>query len=76
MARKKYNGEGSIYQRQSDMRWVGSIVLGRNPKGRLVRKVFYGRSGTEVSEKIKDFYKKISSLTHILMQKELLLRNG
>lgn len=58
MARKKYNGEGSIYQRQSDLRWVGSIVLGRNQKGKLVRKVFYGKSGAEVSEKIKDFYKK------------------
>lgn len=45
---KRGNGEGSIYQRKSDKKWVGSISL-ENGK----RKVFYGKSRKEVQEKMK-----------------------
>lgn len=44
---KRGNGEGSIYQRKSDGRWVGSITL---PNG--TRKVFYGKKRSEVAEKV------------------------
>lgn len=44
---KRGNNEGSIYQRKSDGRWVGSVTL---PDGR--RKVFYGKKRSEVAEKI------------------------
>lgn len=47
MARRG-NGEGSIYQRKSDGKWVGSITL-ENRK----RKVFYGKTRKEVQEKLK-----------------------
>lgn len=47
MARRG-NGEGSIYQRKSDGKWVGSIML-ENRK----RKVFYGNTRKEVQEKMK-----------------------
>lgn len=46
---KRGNGEGSIYQRKSDGRWVGSVTL---PDG--TRKVFYGQKRVEVAEKINN----------------------
>lgn len=46
--RKRGNGEGSIYHRSSDNKWVGSISLENG-----TRKVFYGKSRTEVQEKMK-----------------------
>ncbi len=42
---KRANGEGSIYQRKSDGKWVGSISL---DKGQ--RKVFYGKTKKEVRD--------------------------
>ena len=45
---KRGNGEGSIYFRTSDEKWVGSITL-ENRK----RKVFYGKTRKEVQEKLK-----------------------
>ena len=45
---KRGNGEGSIYQRKEDNKWVGSITLGDHK-----RKVFYGKTRKEVQEKMK-----------------------
>jgi integrase len=45
---KRGNGEGSIYFRTSDDKWVGSITL-ENRK----RRVFYGKTRKEVQEKLK-----------------------
>jgi integrase len=45
---KRGNGEGSIYYRNSDKKWVGSVTLG---KGK--RKVIYGKTRKEVQEKLK-----------------------
>lgn len=45
---KRGNGEGSIYHRKSDGKWVGSISL-ENGK----RKIYYGRTRKEVQEKMK-----------------------
>src|SRR5487761_1786948 len=45
---KRGNGEGSIYQRKSDGKWVGGISL-ENGK----RKVIYGKTRKEVQEKMK-----------------------
>src|SRR5438874_5754775 len=44
---KRANGEGSVYRRKSDGRWVGSLTL---PDG--TRKVFYGKKQSEVVAKI------------------------
>lgn len=46
---KRGNNEGSIYQRKSDGRWVGSVTL---PDGS--RRVFYGKKRTEVAEKVNN----------------------
>jgi hypothetical protein len=45
---KRGNGEGSIYYRNSDGKWIGSVTL---DKGK--RKVFYGKTRKEVQEKLK-----------------------
>ncbi len=45
---KRGNGEGSIYQRRSDGKWVGSISLEDSK-----RRVFYGKTRREVQEKMK-----------------------
>jgi integrase len=62
MARKRGNGEGSIYKR-ADGRWVGMISLGpgaatsqvRDPQKKSVRKrkVVYGKTRKEVAEKLQ-----------------------
>jgi len=44
---KRGNGEGSVYQRKSDGLWVGSISLDNGK-----RKVFYGKTKKEVTEKL------------------------
>lgn len=49
---KRANGEGSIYRRKSDGRWIASVTLGRDEAtGKLVRKYVYGASKNEVLEK-------------------------
>lgn len=45
--RKRGNGEGSVYHRKSDNKWVASVTL-ENGK----RKVFYGNTQKEVLEKL------------------------
>ena len=50
MARRGHN-EGSIYQRESDGKWVASVNLGYGPDGK--RKVIYGDTRKEVAEKLK-----------------------
>jgi len=46
---KRVNGEGSVYRRKSDGRWVGSLSL---PDG--TRKVFYGKKQSEVIAKLDE----------------------
>ncbi len=46
MAKRRANGEGSIYQRKSDLRWVASISVGG-----MKRKHIIGHSHAEVAAK-------------------------
>lgn len=48
---KRGNGEGSVCRRH-DGRWQGSITIGRDDRGRLIRKYFYGKTRKETSEKL------------------------
>jgi len=55
MVEKKRNrgaGEGSIYQRKSDGKWVGSVNLGY-VNGKRKRKVVYGETRQDVSDQMK-----------------------
>lgn len=51
MTKRRGRGEGSIYQRQQDGRWVGTIDLGY-AAGRRVRRSYYGVTRKEVQEKL------------------------
>jgi hypothetical protein len=39
MARTRQNGEGSVYQRASDGRWIGSVTLGWDDDRRVRKTV-------------------------------------
>ncbi|MGC1239896.1 MAG: tyrosine-type recombinase/integrase [Acidimicrobiales bacterium] len=53
MAGHKGNGEGSIYQRASDNRWMGAVSLGYDADGRPRRKVLSARTRNEVVRKMR-----------------------
>jgi integrase len=54
MSRRRANGEGGIYRRASDGRWVGTIDLGRDARGRRRRHVVYGQLRREVVAKLDE----------------------
>lgn len=56
---RKANGEGTIYQCMSKTskhykKWIGQITTGLTPEGKTKRKSVYGKTRTEVKEKLKD----------------------
>lgn len=51
MAKRRGHGEGSIYQRESDGRWVGAVDLGWHG-GKRKRRYVYGSTQAEVREKV------------------------
>ena len=53
MAHRRGNGDGSVYQRASDGRWLGVVVLGYDAEGRPIRKATSARTRTEVMQKLK-----------------------
>ncbi len=52
MGTRRGHGEGAIYYRESDQRWCTSVDLGW-VNGKRKRKVIYGKTRKEVSEKLK-----------------------
>jgi integrase len=50
--KRRGSGEGSIYQRASDGRWVTSVELG-HIGGKRRRRTIYGKTRKEVAEKLK-----------------------
>jgi hypothetical protein len=49
MAKRRGNGEGTIYKRQ-DGTWAGQVSIGYDPvTGKLKRKSFYGKTRKEVA---------------------------
>ena len=53
MTRRRSNGDGGIYRRASDGRWVASVDLAPDGPGRR-RKVLYGPTRREVVTKLRD----------------------
>ena len=58
---KRSRGEGSIFQRKSDGKWVGSITIGYDDKGRQKKKVVYGNSRMEAARKLSEISGRIKS---------------
>ena len=50
---RRGRGEASVYQRESDGRWVGSLSLGYDGAGKRRRKVVYGETKGEVAEELR-----------------------
>ncbi len=61
---KRGNNEGSIVKRK-DGRWQGAVTIGRNPDGTQKRQYVYGKTRTEVSEKINSILFDINNGTYI-----------
>jgi integrase len=55
MSNRKRRGrqEGSIYFRDADQRWVGTLSLGYDDKGKRKRRTVYGETKKEVQEKLR-----------------------
>src|SRR5664280_1648187 len=60
MARIRQNGEGSVYQRASDGRWIGSVTLGWDD-GKRVRKTVSAKTAAEVREKLRAVRNKLDA---------------
>ena len=56
---KRGNGEGAIYQRSSDKRWLGVISLGYGADGRPMRKTVTAKTCSEVVRKLKGLQRQV-----------------
>ena len=63
--RRRDKGEGSIYFRESDKRWVAKI----RPDNSSKPKVFYGKTELEVKKKLREFKKDIAKNGYLEIQK-------
>ena len=59
MAGFRGNGEGSIYQRSSDGRWLGVVTIGQDGTGRVVRKTVSAKTRAEVVRKLKTLQRQL-----------------
>ena len=50
---KRANGEGSIYERKGRKGYCGTISIGYDENGKRKRKTVYGKTKTEVKQKLK-----------------------
>ena len=67
---RRSNNEGSIFQRKSDGKWVGSLTIGYDDKGRQKRKVVYGKNRTEVVMKLAEISGRIKSDSYDIVEKK------
>ena len=59
MSGKRGNGEGAIYQRSADKRWLGVISLGHGADGRPIRKTVTAKTRSEVVRKLKELQRQV-----------------
>ncbi|MGV4890454.1 tyrosine-type recombinase/integrase [Streptomyces viridosporus] len=60
-ARRAGHGEDTIYWDQAKKRYVGAVSLGYTPNGKRRRPKVYGRTKTEVRQKIRDLKKEVQT---------------
>jgi integrase len=51
---RRGRGEASIFQRESDGLWVGTVSLGYDGEGKRLRRTVYGNAKAEVQKKLDD----------------------
>ena len=61
MAERRGHGEGSVYQRASDGRWVGVVTLGYDERGKRRRRVVYGERQADVIAKLRKLQHQIDA---------------
>lgn len=66
---RRSNNEGSIFQRKSDGKWVGSITVGHDEKGQQKKKTVYGNSQAEVAKKLMDISGRMKSYAYETLEK-------
>ena len=82
VASSRANGEGSIYQRSSDGRWLGVLTLGYSSNGRLIRKTVPAKTMSEVVRKLKQLQRQfddgipLPDATLTVAQLKRTFRNG
>ena len=59
------NGDGSIYYSESRKRWIGQVTTGRDAAGKLKRRTVYGKTKTEVKEKVDALKNEVRTQTYI-----------
>lgn len=64
-AKKRGNGEGTIYFSEKLNKWVAQFTAGRKADGKLNRKSVYGNTRKEVKEKITKALAEVQSKTYI-----------
>lgn len=77
---KRANGDGAVYYSDSKQKWIGQITLGYDEKGNRKRKTVYGKTKTEVKNKLKQIeigvytgeYVDKSNITFYQLAKQLL----
>ena len=68
--RKRGYGNGSVYFRESDQRWVGSFTLGKKPNGRPDVKTVYGKTEAECHKKLKEIIEEARKSEYVYVQKD------
>ncbi len=59
--KKRGNGEGTIYYSNTMKKWIGQITIGRDSKGKQIRKSQYGDTRKEVKEKLELLQREMKS---------------
>ncbi len=65
MARKRGNGEDSIFYNEKTGKWIGQYVVGYKTDGKVKRKTVYGNTRKDVSTQIANQLKEIRDNTYI-----------
>lgn len=60
MSGRKMNGEGSVYQRASDGRWVGAVTLGYEERGKRIRKTVSATTKTAVLTRLRTVQRQVA----------------
>lgn len=59
------NGDGSIYYSETKKKWIGQVTTGRDAAGKLKRRTVYGKTKTEVKEKVDALKNEVRTQTYI-----------
>jgi integrase len=59
MPGRRLKGEGSIYQRKSDGRWIGAVTVGYTAEGTQHRKTVSGKTAEEARQRLRTVSKQL-----------------